>query len=74
MAISKKTREAVSRAPCMLDLSDITWDTPILLRVPILPGFPGTMEYKVCISGLEFNSGAKQFSLTFNISGLEEKP
>lgn len=71
MAISKKTREA-SRAPCMLDLSDITWDTPILLRVPILPGFPGTMEYKVCISGLEFNSGAKQFSLTFDISGLEE--
>ena len=24
-------------------------------------------------SGLEFNSGAKQLSLTFDISGLEEK-
>lgn len=72
MAINKKTREA-SRAPRTLDLSDITWDTPILLRVPILPGFPGIMEYRGCISGLEFNSGTKQFSLTFDISGLEEK-
>lgn len=72
MEISKKTREA-SRAPRTIDLSDITWYTPILLRVPIIPGFPGTMEYKVCISGLEFNSGTKQFSLTFDISGLEEK-
>lgn len=73
MAISKKTREA-SRAPRTIDLSDITWDTPILLRIPILPGFPGTMEYKVCISDIEFNSGAKQLSLTFDIPGLEEKP
>lgn len=63
-----------AQASRTIDLSDITWDTPILLRVPILPGFPGTMEYKVCISGLEFNSGAKQFSLTFDISGLEKKP
>lgn len=72
MAISKKNCEA-SRAPRTIDLSDITWDTPILLRVPILPGFPGIMEYRVCISGLEFNSGAKQFSLTFDVSGLEGK-
>lgn len=72
MAISKKTREA-SRAPRTIDLSDITWDTPILLRVPILPGFPGIMEYKGCISNLEFNSGTKQFTLTFEISGLEGK-
>ena len=72
MAVSKKTHEA-SRAPRTIDLSDITWDTPILLRVPILPGFPGIMEYRGCISDLEFNSGAKQFSLTFDISGLEEK-
>nr|DAP91798.1 MAG TPA: hypothetical protein [Caudoviricetes sp.] len=31
------------------------------------------MEYKVYISDLEFNSGAKQLSLTFDIPGLEEK-
>lgn len=83
MAISKKTREDVyqkyagHRASCTprtIDLSDITWDTTILLRIPILPGFPGIMEYKVCIAGLEFNSGAKQLSLTFDIPGLEKKP
>lgn len=72
MAISKKTREA-PHTPRTIDLSDITWDTPILLRVPIIPGFPGVMEYKVYIAGLEFNSGEKQLSLTFDISGLEEK-
>ena len=71
--VAKKADRAF-QSPRTIDLSNITWDTPLLLRVPILPGFPGIMEYKVCISGLEFNSGAKQFSLTFNISGLEEKP
>lgn len=71
--IPKKTDRAL-HAPLTIDLSDITWDTPILLRIPILPGFPGIMEYKVCISGLEFNSGAKQLSLTFDIPGLEKKP
>lgn len=66
--------DRASQAPRTIDLSDITLDTPILLRVPILPGFPGIMEYKVYISGIEFNSGAEQFSLTFDISGLEKKP
>lgn len=70
--ISKKADRA-SRTPRTIDLSDITWDTPILLRVPIIPGFPGVMEYKVYIAGLEFNSGEKQLSLTFDISGLKEK-
>lgn len=71
--ITKKTDRAL-HAPLTIDLSDITWDTPILLRIPILPGFPGIMEYKVCISGLEFNSGTKQLSLTFDIPGLEKQP
>lgn len=62
-----------AQASHTIDLSDITWDTPILLRVPILPGFPGIMEYKVYISDLEFNSGTKQFSLAFDISGFEKK-
>lgn len=70
--ITKKTDRAL-HAPRTIDLSDITWDTPILLRVPILPGFPGIIEYKVYISDLEFNSGAKQLSLTFDIPGLEKK-
>ena len=69
-----KKADRTSHSPLTIDLSGITWDTPILLRVPILPGFPGIMEYKVYISGLEFNSGAKQFSLTFDIPGLEKKP
>lgn len=66
--------DRASQAPRTIDLSDITLDTPILLRVPILPGFSGIMEYKVYISGIEFNSGAEQFSLTFDISNLEKKP
>lgn len=70
--ITKKTDRAL-HAPLTIDLSDITWDTPILLRIPFFPGFPGIMEYTGCISGLEFNSEAKQLSLTFGIPGLEEK-
>ena len=70
--ITKKTDSAL-HAPRTIDLSDITWDTPILLRVPILPGFPGIMEYKAYISGLEVNAGEKTLSLTFDVLNSEKK-
>ena len=54
--ITKKTDRAL-HAPLTIDLSDITWDTPILLRVPILPGFPGIIEYKVYIQILSSTLG-----------------
>jgi len=54
--ITKKTDRAL-HAPRTIDLSDITWDTPILLRIPILPGFPGIIEYKVYIQNLRSTLG-----------------